>query len=139
MGIVPAGLPASIEVTLDQPGLSVGFTLFDDSGVTPVQITGQAGQVNGVFPALNYLRNSYRAKLPGIGGVWYVLQKSVYLDNTYTAVDPNYPQGSDSLFFVPLPGVILPSSGLVTAQVDTSEIRTFVESNNILATVTDGN
>ena len=98
---VPAGVPASLEVTLDAPGLNVGFALWDDSGSSPVQVTGQEGQVNGVYPGFNWQGNSYRAKLPGSPYKWYVVHIAVYTDDTFTTIDTEEPQGSDSLYFEP--------------------------------------
>src|SRR5208282_4134742 len=95
----PSGTPASITVTLDQPGLFVGFKFFDDSGASPVQITGEEGQINGVFPALNFSGVSYRVKLPGTPSKWFIANIAVYTDGTYTTVDTDEPQGDDSIYF----------------------------------------
>lgn len=91
-GEVPAGQPASIEVSYSDPGLFVGLQLFDDSGVSPVA-------VGAIIPMLNWAGVAYRAKVSGVANKWYLYQIAAYTDNTYTTVDGNQPNGSGTLFF----------------------------------------
>lgn len=96
---VPAGQPASIEVTYSTPGLDIGVEIFDDSGSVPVQVTGLAGMVGNVLPLLNFRRNSYRFKHAGEASRWYLYQIACYTDGSFSTVDQDEPQGSDSVFF----------------------------------------
>lgn len=101
-----AGQPASITVSLETSGLNVGFEVWDDSGVSPVQVTGLAGMVNNVLPAVNYSGNCYRVKIPALApGKYFLLHIGVYTDGTYTALVNDEPQGDDTLYFEPSVGI----------------------------------
>ena len=53
MKIVPANQNLPIGTILSANNLFCGFIVFDTTSGTPVQITGQDGQTNGVYPMLN--------------------------------------------------------------------------------------
>lgn len=91
-GIVPAGQPASIEVTYSDPSLFIGLQMYDDSGGSPVA-------VGSIIPMLNFVGSSYRAKFSGVANKWYLYQIAAYTDGTFTTVDPGQPNGSGSLLF----------------------------------------
>lgn len=91
-GVVPAGQPATVEVSYSDPSLFVGVQLYDDSGGSP-------SPVGSVVHMLNFAGVSYRAKLTGAAGKWYLYRIAAYTDNTYTTVDTEQPQGSGTLFF----------------------------------------
>lgn len=94
----------SLEVNYD-PGLFVGLTIYDDSGVTPVQVL-PVGHINGVLPMLNVVDTLYRAKLiPAVAGN-YIFRKAVYTSGTYLALDPNYSKSSEAAQIVDLNTVI---------------------------------
>ena len=90
MELVPAGVPLSFEVTFDSPDLSVGMSVYDDTGASPVLVQG---------PTLMTLvaLNTYRAKFTASLGHSYVVIKAVYTDGTLLEVDTDYAQGSESL------------------------------------------
>lgn len=92
-GIVPAGKPASVEVSYSDPSLFVGLQLYDDSGVAPVP-------VGPVVAMLNWVGAAYRAKVSGTAGLWYLYRVAAYTDGTYTVIDTDQPQGSGSLYFM---------------------------------------
>lgn len=95
-----AGQPASITVTLETSGLNVGFEVWDDSGVSPVQVTGLPGMINNILPAVNYSGSAYRVKIPSLTPLkYYLLHIGVYTNGSFTALTPDEPQGDDSIFF----------------------------------------
>lgn len=100
MEFTQSGVPLSFEVTFDNPSLFVGLAVFDDSGVSPIQ-------VGLVIPMLNFSGLSYRGKFTPTAGKSYVFNKSVYTDGTYTTIDPSYPQGSESIRADDIAGILL--------------------------------
>jgi hypothetical protein len=96
----PSTIPASIEVTYGDSGLLVGAEVWDDSGSSPERVTGLAGMINDVIPALNFSGVSYRFKHQGSMNIPYLYRIAAYTDDTYTTVDTNQSQGSDSLVFI---------------------------------------
>lgn len=88
-GMANVGQALSVEVNY-APTLFVGMTIFDDSGVSPVQL-------GAILPMLNVISALYRAKytLPYVGT--FIFRKAVYTDGTFTALDPNYSESSESV------------------------------------------
>jgi hypothetical protein len=142
---VPSGLPASIGVTLDAPGLFVGATIWDDSGPTPVQVTGLAGMVgadDGVLPMLNWVGNSYRAQVTGSSGKWYLVQVSTYTDGTYETVSGNEPEGDDEIYFDPPPPsneVSYPDTGAILAEIPNNDLDVRISDNGLDVQINSSN
>lgn len=97
MELVPAGVSLSFEVTFDSPGLSVGMSVYDTSGSSPVLVQG---------PTLMALvfENTYSAKFIAVATKTYVIVKAVYTDSSLATVDSNYAQGSESIIAEVLSG-----------------------------------
>lgn len=93
-------LSHSFEVTFDDDSLFVGFTFFDDSDVSPVQ-------VGPVISGYNFKGNSYRAKFTPTEEKQYLVHKAVYTDGTLTVIDIDEPQGSDAFRGVDVASLVL--------------------------------
>lgn len=89
MNMAPGGIPLTFEVTYSDASLDVGMIVFDDSGVTPVQ-------VGGVIPMSNFFGTTYRAKFTPTAGKNYIVIKAVYTDGTFTLIDDDYGRGTES-------------------------------------------
>jgi hypothetical protein len=91
MEFAPAGVSLSFEVTFDRNDLFVGMSVFDDSGSLPVLLLSP-------FAMLNVVGNTYRGKFANPEpGKSYIIFKAVYTDDTFTELDNNYSQGSESI------------------------------------------
>lgn len=90
MELAPAGVPLSFEVTFDSPSLNVAMSIFDDTGASPVLISGPLVMTHVV-------NNTYRGKFTGAEFKNYIIIKAVYTDNTFTTLSPDYSQGSESI------------------------------------------
>lgn len=101
MGIALVNQSISIEVNFD-PGLSVGLTIFDDSGASPVQ-------VGSIVPMLNVIDTLYRAKFTPAQAKSFIFRKAVYTDGTFTVLS-DYSRSSEAVQVVDLPTLL--SSGL---------------------------
>lgn len=94
MELLQSGVPLTIEWTLSDPGLTPAIKVYDDSGVSPVLVATVAMS--------NWYGNSYRAKFTGVDNKLYVVSKAVYTDApTYSVIDNNYAQGSESFLTIP--------------------------------------
>lgn len=91
MELVPSAVALSFEVTFDQPGLSVAMSVYDTSGGSPV-LLGSRTAMTLVYG------NTYSAKFTPAIGKTYVIVKAVYTDGTFVTLDPNYSQGSESIY-----------------------------------------
>jgi hypothetical protein len=91
MEFAPAGVPLSFEVTFDRSDLDVGMSIYDDSGSSPVLLSGPTLMVNvgGTF--------TYRGKFTATNGKSYVIIKAVYTNDTLETLDQDYSQGSESI------------------------------------------
>lgn len=89
MELVPAGIELSFEVTFDRDDLFVGMTVYDDSGLTPIQVLAPT-LMDWVY------RNTYRGKFNPSAQKNYIIVKSVYTDETLAELDDNYSSGSES-------------------------------------------
>lgn len=89
MNLVPAGVSLSFEVTYDAPSLPVAMSVYDDSGPSPVLVQGPTAM-------LNWTGNSYRGKFTATAGKQYLVLKAAYTDGTFTTLDPNNAQGTES-------------------------------------------
>lgn len=117
MELAPAGTPLSFEVTFDSPDLSVGMSVYDDTGDNPVLVQG---------PSLMSLVaiNTYRGKFTAELGHSYIVIKAVYTDDTLLEINTDYAQGSESLIaqnvggpnLSSVIGIVLPDN-IVTGQV----------------------
>lgn len=96
--------PLSLEVNYDS-GLFVGLTIYDDSGLAPVQVL-PVGNINGVMPMLNVVDTLYRAKLTPTSSGTFIFRKAVYTDGTYTVLSPDYSRSSESAQVVNLNTVL---------------------------------
>lgn len=91
MELVPSGVALSFEVTYDAADLDVGMTIFNTTTGAPVQ-------VGSAVPMTLVQGNTYFAQFTPLENRSYVVIKGVYTDNTLTTLDPNYAQGSESIF-----------------------------------------
>lgn len=91
MEFVPAGVPLSFEVTFDSPDLDVAMTVYDDTGADPVLLLSP-------FAMVLVYGNTYRAKFTPANGKSYIVIKGVYTNDAFEDLDPNYSQGSESLY-----------------------------------------
>lgn len=94
MEIVPVGLPLGFEVTFDSNSLEVAMRVFDDLGV----------QVGSPIQMINVFGNTYRGFFTPDDVKGFLIQKAVYTDNTYTTLDPNYSQGSETIIAIRIGG-----------------------------------
>lgn len=90
MEFAPAGVPVAFEVTFDRNDLVVGMTVYDVSASSPV-----VAQATTLMALVAY--NTYSAKFTPQNGKNYVAIKAVYTSETFMTLDPDYPQGSESL------------------------------------------
>jgi hypothetical protein len=95
----PSTKPASMEATFGDAVPFAGAKIWDDSGATPVPVTGLAGMVGDVLPAYNWDGNSWRVKIPGTAGTAYLAKIYAFTDNTYTTTVGDEPEGSESFIF----------------------------------------
>ena len=79
----------SFEVTYDSPSLNVGMTILDDSGATPVVVSGPTKMTN-------VIGNMYRAKFTPVVGKAYLVYKTVYTDALLTVVNSDYNSASEA-------------------------------------------
>jgi hypothetical protein len=91
MNLAPANTQLTFEVSFDQPSLNVAMLVYDTTGVSPVLVQGPAAMTNLA------LTNTYQGKFTPDPSKTYVLVKSVYTDNTFTTLSPNYESGSESI------------------------------------------
>lgn len=90
MELAPANVVCSFEVTYDSPSLHVGMSVYDDSGASPVLVSGPSVMAH-------VGNNTYRAKYTPDLDKLYVIIKAVYTDSGLTTLDDNYAQGSESI------------------------------------------
>ena len=90
MELAPVGVSLTFEVTFDSPALHVGMSVYDNSGVSPVLVSG---------PALmnNLVGNTYQGKFTPPSAKPYIIFKAVYVDSGLTTLSPDYSQGSESI------------------------------------------
>lgn len=90
MELAPVNVELSFEVTFDRADLDVGMCVYDDSGVDPVLVQGPSamGLVAGY---------TYRGKFTADAEKSYIIIKAVYTDDTFTTLDSDYSQGSESI------------------------------------------
>lgn len=114
MNLVPAGIQLSFEVTYDSPSLYVGMSIYDDSGLFPILISG---------PTLmaNVIGNTYRGKFTPDINTTYVIFKAVYTDNTLTVLSSAYSQASETIVCEQIAN---------TGAAGNSDIIGFIENNN---------
>ena len=91
MQLVPAGQALSFEVTYQQNNLPVAMSVYDDSGPTPIRIVAP-------FAMALVGGNTYRGKFTPEAGKSYIIIKAVYTDDSFTTLDEDYGQGSESIF-----------------------------------------
>lgn len=92
MELVPAGVTLSFEVSF-APDLfgRVGMSVFDDTGSSPVLLLSP-------FAMALVAEGTYRGKFTPALGKSYVIRKCVYTDDTLTDLDPNFGEGSESIY-----------------------------------------
>ena len=90
MELAPQGVPLTFEVTFDSPSLFVGMSVYDNNGSSPVLVSGRWG-------GHNVVGNTYQGKFTAPFARPYIIFKAVYTDGTYTTLDDNYSQGSESI------------------------------------------
>jgi hypothetical protein len=90
MELAPADVPLSFEVTFDANDLHVGMSVYDDTGLTPILVAGPSAMTL----VADY---TYRGKFTAADGRNYIIIKAVYTDDTFSTLNPNYSQGSESI------------------------------------------
>jgi hypothetical protein len=90
MELAPAGITCSFEVTFDSPELNVAMSVYDDTGSSPVLVSGPLAM-------LRVVGNTYRGKFTPILAHSYIIFKAVYTDDTFETLDTDYSQGSESI------------------------------------------
>lgn len=90
MNIVPAAVPTFYEVTFDLPGLFVAMSVYD--------ITSSPTLVAGPSAMTNVVDNTYVKSFTAVANKSYLMLKGVYTDGTFTTLDTNYSQGSETIF-----------------------------------------
>lgn len=98
MEFTQSGVPLSFEVTFDDSSLYVGLAVIDDSAGSPVLLS--------VIPMTSVYGNTYRAKFTPTAGKNYIFNKAVYTDDTYTEIDDNFSQGSESIYAEDIAGIV---------------------------------
>lgn len=91
MNLAPAGAPISCEVTFDSGALDVAMSVFDTTSGTPILVSGPTAMALVV----DY---TYFGIFTPVAGHSYVVLKAVYTDDTYTTLDPNHSQASESFY-----------------------------------------
>ncbi len=91
MELVPAGVPLSFEVTFDSAGLHVAMSVYDDSGSSPVLLLSP-------FAMTLVSGYTYRAKFTPAANKSYIIIKAVYTNGLFTTYNPDYSQGSESIY-----------------------------------------
>ncbi len=121
MEVAPANTPLSFEVTFDSDDLDVGMSVYDTTGVSPILVQGPSAMVNIVG-------NTYVGKFAAALGKSYLIFKAVYTDDTFTTLDNNYSQGSESIIAESSGsgGDCGPIVGLVTSD----QVIGYVDNNN---------
>ena len=95
--IIPANVPSSFVASLGAASLLAGMRVFDTSTGSPVQITGQPGQVNGVYPMSEiFALNTYLAQFTAKPAHTYVFVFNVFTDDTYATVNGSYAEQSSA-------------------------------------------
>lgn len=83
--LYPAGVPSSFVTSSNSPSLSVGFSVYDNSGSNPVKVLGPVLMAN--IPGTNAYQTKYT---PPLGN--FITYAAVYTDNTLTTVDSDFEQ-----------------------------------------------
>ena len=91
MEIAPAGIQLTFEVTFSDSDLPVAMSVYDVTGDSPDLVQGPTAMTN--ISGTNTYTGTFTPSL----GESYVIVKGVYTDDTYTALDPDYAQGSESI------------------------------------------
>lgn len=90
MFIFPSNQAVPITADFSAPGLFIGLLVYDMVTGSPVQITGQPGQTNGVYPMSAIgSSNSYQAKFQGKPEHPYLFIAQQFTDGTYTTPSGN--------------------------------------------------
>lgn len=90
MNIVPA-VECAFEVTFDQPGLFAAMSVYDVSNLIPALVQGPSAMDN-------VIANTYMGKFTPTVGKLYLVLKAVYTDGTYSAINTDFPQGSETVY-----------------------------------------
>lgn len=104
MELAPSGVPLTFEVTFDRDDLFVGMSVYDNSGVNPVLVSGPAIMSSVVG---NTYQGKFTAPLPRP----YIIFKAVYTDEELTTLSEDYSQGSESIIAQSLPQPTSNSAG----------------------------
>lgn len=99
MQFVDAAVPYPFEVTYDSPSLFVAMQVYNVTSGTPVFVNQVV--MNHVYG------NTYFGQFTPEAGQQYVINKAVFTDDTYTDLDIDYSQGSDSLRADDFAGIFL--------------------------------
>lgn len=129
IAVEPGSAPATVSVTLGESGLNVGMQVYDDSGVSPVP-------VGGVTAMLNYDGTSYRGKVGGTEGKWYLVKFKVYTAPDFLTVDTDEPQGDEILYFKSSgSGGGSTNVGELTADISALEVKANLPNNDLSVSV----
>jgi hypothetical protein len=90
MELAPADVPLPFEVTFDANNLFVAMSVYETTNSMPTLVQGPQ--------AMNVvIGNTYIDKFTGSAGRSYLIFKAVYTDGTFTVLDDNYSQGSETI------------------------------------------
>lgn len=90
MELAPANIELTFEVTFDANNLNVGMSVYDTTSSMPTLVQGPLAMAN-------VIGNTYIGKFTGNPGQTYLIFKAVYTDGTFTTLDTDYSQGSESI------------------------------------------
>lgn len=95
MNLVPSGIELPFEVTYDDPALFVAMKVYDMTSGSPVLVAGPLAMSNIVG-------NTYAGKFMPLDDKPYLIHKAVYTDGTYTTLDPDHSQASETIIGIDL-------------------------------------
>lgn len=111
--LIPANRPFPIVVTESETELFMGVRVFDLSTGSPVQITGQEGQENGVYPMAAVADGlSYQALFTGSNQKPYLFLINGYTDDTYATINGSIAEQSIGAFCTTLSPIIVQRLGI---------------------------
>lgn len=125
MESAPPNTPLSFEVTFDRNDLNVAMSVYEIVDLVSTLVFGPEEMVNIVG-------NTYVGEFTAQPNKTYVIFKAVYTNDSFTTLDSNYSQGSESI-------VTVTSGGGGGGSSDCGDIVGLVDSNNEVTGYVDNN
>lgn len=103
MEMIQGGLQSSFEATFDATGLSVAMSVYDVTAGAPGIL------VSGPTAMFNPAGYTYVGQFTPLVGKQYLILKAVYTDGTYTTLDPNHSQSTETVLGIDIGAIMLES------------------------------